>query len=36
MEAGKILAFAQNMAKPGVKWQEYYIFSLKTQIVRPN
>ena len=36
MEARKILAFIQNMAKPGVKMAKYYIFSLKTQNVRPN
>ena len=31
LKAGKILAFIQNMAKPGVKMAKYYIFSLKTQ-----
>ena len=36
MEAGKVLAFTQNKAKPGVKMAKYYFFSLKTQIVRPN
>ena len=36
MKAGKILAFTLNMAKPGVKMAKYYIFSPKTQIVRPD
>ena len=29
MEAGKLRAFTQNMAKPGVKMAKYYFFSLK-------